>query len=519
MDSFFIAMPKPENVSNSKDLILLIAGGEFPDLELDKGGNWSAEHGVWVDCQFKEHFDKLSPEDRKMAEVLGEVGLSVARIFREQIVDAQEGVMWPNEVFEAGGGEKVIQADKLNQAICDPYLVLSRGFDFKGEPYSHRYADELEVLSGALSKILEMKDNETALAVSGYVQALVSAYNYDHARESDFVEMWKVDRAWVDIPSDSNILIFAEPTEVYQDPARVHFSRDSDIKEWAKQVTERQDIGPWRNFFEFRLLVKDESMVTQEEVEEIRQVSGDLFGGESAGEVEVSLEFRRMLMASGNGAHPAKTAKNYPNFVDIREKVGYKNVLYTNMIEEGVVGIIKPGLVEAFGEEILAGITDKQLIRGSALRVVAHEENHPFRRIDSDQVLEELKSSVNGTVAMMGSASFSKEDIESMILTQIGAALHVRSLIVEAREKGDKQTQIGMDDYYQAYTILLNYMVEKGLLVLGEDGKIKGVGFEQAFETFTTMSEMLEGARIGDVAQNIVEIYEECCDEVVWERF
>ena len=94
-------------------------------------------------------------------------------------------------------------------------------------------------------------------------------------------------------------------------------------------------------------------MVKKEEIDEIRKTSRKLYATQSDVEVPVSLEFRRLLLASGNGAHPAKTAKNYPNFEQIRDKDGYKNVLYTNMIEEGTLTQLIPTLRKVFDKKIV----------------------------------------------------------------------------------------------------------------------------------------------------------------------
>lgn len=254
-----------------------------------------------------------------------------------------------------------------------------------------------------------------------------------------------------------------------------------------------------------------------DEVEIIRKTSRRLYGLESDTIVSVSLEFRRLLWASGQGAHPAKTAKNYPNFDDIRENVGYKNVIYTNMVVNAAETELLPALRRAFPTKWveISGLKDR-LIRGKLLSIVAHEENHPFRKM-SNTPLEELKSTVNGIYVLVESGAFTKYDIRDALLAEIGSALDTRHKMEKARENGDDAKQRALEAYYKADTILMNYLYMREAFVIEDDGRALDINFRRLQESIASLVEYLESIRLGKVSTS--QIYELYGDEKVWDYF
>lgn len=352
----------------------------------------------------------------------------------------------------------------------------------------------------------------------GYITALLYAYDFDSTRTSDLPYILSADIVWVMTDPNIPVLILAEPTEVYLDPVRVAVGQDHRIIKWAKSARERNDLGPWRSFFEFRLLLKDESMIRGGEIEVIRNKSRELFGPDVSIGRFTTLEFRRLLLASGNGAHPAKTAKNYPNFDWVRDQIGYKNVLYTNMIEEAARFEILPSLQTAFGREFLGEISLEQLTMGNALRAVAHEENHPFRRV-SDVPLEELKATVNGVYAIVTSERFGEGDINSLLLAVIGAALYGRSQMQQARKIGDQDTQRGLEAYYTGDTILMNYLFTQKGFITDPSGLVVGMDVQTIKRGMGALMEDLNRVREEDISETVPQFYAQYNQEVIWDRF
>lgn len=486
-------------------------GNGIGQVELDRGGHWSQDHHIWVDKKFPLVLKNLPQPESKYAEVLGEIGLIIGQLFTRQLNDASEGKMWPREVFETGGVEKLITATKSNPSIEDPFSLISNGLNNPTIPYSQEYFSGLDRLIQQFQLALQISDSPSAQDHAKYFRALIEAYT-SHQGQSDLGYMEAADTKWVGIPSNSSFLIFAEPTEVYHDPAREKLGQEPEIVGWANRVADKNGLGPWRPFFEFRLLMKDESMITEEEIQTIRKKSRELYGQPEDKEVPVSLEFRRLLLSSGNGAHPAKTAKNYPNFEQIRDRVGYKNVLYTNMIEEGTLTQVIPVLKAVFGEQAINQFDEQLLVRGSSLRIVGHEENHPFERF-RDTPLEELKSTVNGIKTIIESGRFSEDDINAVMLTEIGAALYGRQQMNQARKTDNRSMQTGLEGYYKGDTILINYLIEKHCF------KGEKIDFTALKSSFIKLAEFLKEVHNGNQKLAIPKVYSHYYNEDVWKNF
>ena len=485
-----------------------IADGSIGNVELDKGGYWSDKYAIWVDKRFISERGKLIPEEREVVDILSEVGLAVGKVFEQQIDDVNKGLMYPIVIFEEGGVDIFKSALPLNPTLGDPYTITP-DLNLPAIPYSHAYRIQLEGLNQILLK-LSLKDSPSARALRGYIEAVIKAYAFDPERKSDIDAMHEVDMQWVQIPEDTSLLVIIEPSEVYLDPARVAIGQDPEVYQWAKNVRAVNQLGPWRNFFEFRLLSRDESMVSDREANSIKATSRNLFASSDDSVVSSSLEFRRLLLSSGNGAHPVKTAKNYPNFGDIRDNVGYKNILYTNMITEGVTSQQLPVLRVIFGSDYVERLDTERLIRGSALRVLAHEVNHPFR-IQSDASLEELKATINGFITLMNSNEISDEDIDNALRSSIGYSFFIRNRVQASREAGDEQKQRADEAYFKADTILMNYFVRYGVFTN------EGIDFVRAREALRLLSDDLERARVDNAfAQSI---FRNSGSEEVWKLF
>ena len=174
---------QPRHENPTLHLLFQIASGLVGEVEVDNGGNWSAEHGAWVDHRFQEDFEALPPGERRFVETLVEAGLAMGAVFRKQLADEEERVMWPEEVFEPGGGSRVLEAFKLNPSVGDPYSVLADGLENPATPYSRHYQEELMPVRLALGFAAEA-DRPSALAQRDFFQSLLVAYAPDEERIS-----------------------------------------------------------------------------------------------------------------------------------------------------------------------------------------------------------------------------------------------------------------------------------------------------------------------------------------------
>lgn len=113
--------------ASQMDFLNSVADGSIGQVEPDRGGNWSGDYGLWVDQRFQPHVDSLSPPDRQVVEILGQVALGIGSAYRHQLQDVVDRLMWPGEVFAEDGVERLLRAFESNPSIADPFSVLSSG--------------------------------------------------------------------------------------------------------------------------------------------------------------------------------------------------------------------------------------------------------------------------------------------------------------------------------------------------------------------------------------------------------
>ena len=513
-------MPAVEAPQNSISLARQVAGASIGgQIESDKGGNFDKTQGLWVDREFATYFDQLPESERLAAEIMGDAWIGIAGAFKTQRSDANNHILWPQEVEGIFGDVLLLEGARRNSGAEDPFSVLPR-FDERAIPFSEHYANPLKRVIYALQR-LAAADALSARASRAYFEALLEAYNNDpkNPRASDLETFHMADLAWIDIPADILLLPIIEPTEEYYDPARLSHGKKEAVSKWATEVTNRNHLGPFRKFFEFRLLMRDESMdelVLQSDVLAIREKSRELFAAEDDHVVPVSLEFRRLLLASGQGSNPAKSAKNYPNFEDIRQNKGYKNILYTNMIREAAGNLIPTVLKTAFGDQIFGDIDDQQFLRGYTLRMIGHEENHTFRRHRGNLVLEELKATINGMAALMKTEGINQVDINAALLSVLGVALFERYKMRKAITEGDENVRSAYQAYYEGGTIMMNYLRDRGVFMMEAD-RITGFNYSKFRAAINALQNELEAVRADSTKGT--EFQSRYGDKAVWDSF
>ncbi len=496
--------------------VLLVADGSIGTVDRDRGGNWHEPLGIWVHPDIETYMQEMPKGERLLVERSFPLSFAIANAYNAQIGDVDHGQMWPKEFYGEGGAQNLLQAAQNNEAISDPFSVVRGQPPYGAIPFSLAYHEQLHQAGVALEEMLKT-DSDSTRALAPYLSALRRMYSSDEERESDLDIMHETDRAWVKLDPNTDLIFFAEPTEQYSDTLRAALRRDDDVKKWAVGVADKNGLGPWKNFFEFRLMQKVDFVVSQEEVESIRTSTRRLFAAPGDPEVPASLEFRRLLLASGHGAHPAKTAKNYPNFSDIREdpKNGYKNILYTNMIEEGMESQAIPVLKHAFGEDILQRFSKEALIRGSTLRIIGHEENHSYRIHKGNLALEELKATIDGYVALEATGQFESE-LDAAAVNTVGGALFIRYRTAKARAEGDKHKEAGDEAYYTGDTIMMNYLAAKNAFI-GQSGNYSDINFNNFRAAMRDLSAELEEVRQGNVSG--AEFQAKWGSEDIWDKF
>ena len=140
-------------------------------------------------------------------------------------------------------------------------------------------------------------------------------------------------------------------------------------------------------------------------------------------------------------------------------------------------------------------------------------------QLDVPPFFSNIDRIIDGIKAIIESGQFSDEDINAVLLTEIGAALYGRSKMVEARMNSDTNTQTALEGYYKGDTIFMNYLIENGGLVINDKGQVVEVDFKLLKENCIKFADYLEKTREGEQHITIPKIYEDFNNEKVWDNF
>lgn len=274
------------------DKIMSIQHSLLDRPEKERGGVYSKKLNVWI----QENFDKViadyDEETLNALNIFARIALAIGALHKKQLEDAEKNVVWPKSYFE-NECSKLKEEVSTNAALKDPYAIINA--NGQSIPYSVHYKNELVEVNEALLEAANSKNNKL-FNILPYINTALQTYKYVENKTSDLENYRQLDKVWVTTPADSSYLLLAEPTEVYQDPLRIKAGQYDQISEWASTTEEEQGQGPWKNFFEFRVLERRGEMVKLVETEAIREKSSTLFSDGTTISTSVSLEFRELLL-------------------------------------------------------------------------------------------------------------------------------------------------------------------------------------------------------------------------------
>lgn len=486
---------------------------DAPGVLFPRGGAYDPALNVWVCHEFRELVVTSSAEERRLFEAFAALAIAAGALHRQQILDSKAGKVWPQSWIEQKAGEQLVAFCQEHPTAATPYVCLHDNGEIT--PYSIAYREPLAQLTAALALALACQA-PSAQQQRPYLQALQAAYRYEPARLSDLDYMNAADVAWVEIPGDVPLLLMCEFTESYSDPIKRLVGNQPVVTQWAQAVAAANDLGPWRFFFEFRVLGLVDTVLTPEEIAGIRATNRHLYHIYSTAlpSANVKTEFRRAVITGGHGANPPKSAKNYPNQAWIRSQVGYRNIIFANQVEEKVKCEVIPALRAAFAtpwaqaEQIV-----ETIVRANALVVVAHEETHPWVTFPEVSWLEELKSTVLGMYTVLQTPAIA-HDVADSLICEVASTLLLHRYHHYLLQRGDSQ----FEDYYIGDTIFLTHLLRGGFFTLTPEGQIQDIHREKAADLVVNFAQRLLAIKAGQ--ESPLALYEELfADAHIYERF
>lgn len=464
----------------------LLSIPEQPDTVATRGGHYAPDHNVWIAADFAAQVAAMLPEDRTLTADYADLALAAGALHRRQIADARNGRLWPQAWLDAKDGDALIAFCRANPNAASPYSTVATTGQVV--PFSHAYHPQLHEVRQALARAVQ-RAAPSARQQAAYLHALLAAYTYDPQRAADQPLMDAADVAWVQTPADIPLLLLAEFSENYSDPLKPLVVNQPAVTEWARAVTADNGVGPWKFFFEMRLMSAAADVVSQAEIQAIRDTNARLYAAVSDAlpNPNVKTEFRRMLLVAGHGANPPKSAKNYPNQGWIRAEHGYRSIIYANQVAAAVEAEIVPALRAAFPTDWAQRptLTDA-FLRARALYLVAHEETHPWATFQEMTWLEEMKCDVLGMWSLLQTDAIA-DDLADIVLSAVADALlmHRYHHFLLARSDGQ------FEDYYIGDTIFMAQLFRSGYFRTDNHGMVVDISPDAAAAAVTALAQRI----------------------------
>ena len=486
---------------------------DAPGVLLPRGGAYDPALNVWVCHEFRDLVAASSPEQIALWEAFADLAIAAGALHRQQILDSKAGNIWPQGWIEQQAGAQLVAFCQENPTAATPYACVTNNKNIL--PYSTAYRKPLAKLTAGLELAAACQD-ASAQQQQPYLQALKTAYRYEPNRASDLDHMNAADVAWVEIPGDVPLLLMCEFTESYSDPIKRLVDNQPVVTQWAQAVAAAHGLGPWRFFFEFRVLALVDTVLTPEEIAGIRATNRRLYADYSTAlpSANVKTEFRRAVITGGHGANPPKSAKNYPNQEWIRSQIGYRNIIFANQVEEKVKREVIPALRAAFATPwAQADQIVETVVRANALVVVAHEETHPWVTFPEVSWLEELKSTILGMYSIVQNPAI-VHDVADGLICEVASALLLHRYHHYLLRHGDSQ----FEDYYIGDTIFLTYLWRGGFFQVSAVGEICDVNREKATELLVSFAHRIQTIKRGQ--ETPLALYEDLfADAQIYDRF
>jgi hypothetical protein len=395
------------------------------------------------------------------------------------------GTFWPEDLtqeeLEAYIEEHPEQKDDLYQL----YTIVRRDGDkLKAIPFPEYYKEQLEKASGFLREAAELAENE-------------SFKKYLNLRADDLLttDYFDSDMAWMDL-QDNLFDVVIGAIEVYED-----------------------GLMNLKASYEAYVLVKDEAASNElaAYIENMENMQQDL-------PIEAKFKQRKVqlgssvgvftqLYSSGHAEAGSKTiAISLPNDPRVREAKGARKVMLRNAIEAKFDKILKPIAEKMVHPDQVDMVTGEMFFSN----VLLHEISHS---LGNDYVLDENGESTGTTIDI--ALKETSTPIEELKADSGG--LYAINTMVEAGEMTEEQRKqayvtflAGMfrsvrfgaaSAHGVANAITINWMMEKGAVVIDENGKwsLKFDMFADALEELVTFVHTIQHTGDYATAKELVE--------------
>lgn len=389
---------------------------------------------------------------------------------------------YPHDVTK----EEILKASEENPQVIDPYTIVKREGDMLIiVPYSIEYSEQLTRIRDLALKAANIVAEPN---LKGYLIRLAKACEDDSWEE--------LENYWLTV-HDNKLDFQLAPIEGYMD-----------------------GLLNIKHSFQGTLRVYSDSTLFNPDgyIETVKAINYTSLHDEPEVGYEVTVRVDDLIAAGGHSASDPSIGSNYPNSDQKVKEFGSKIIIYASNIIAKQEKTLLPVLKKVMNPEILSRYTQDEYFASFVRNLMVHEiaesfikyPNTPKRLKDMQLPVQEIHSSLMGlkiAAQHVLQGAISARDYEVMLITVfIGKTFHFFY-----RNEDPEQYSQGIEHYIRGYTLVFNYMREKGAIVIDPQTGLIDLNFAIAFACLDELAneiDIIKATKTDKEAKELFDKYE-----------
>jgi hypothetical protein len=439
--------------------------------------------------EFEFNSSSFTSNELKAIELMKEMLQICGEIFSKQFDSTRNvSTFYPEELSK----DQILSAAQENPAITNPYTIVKRsGDNLMVVPYCIEYAQELKKIKDIAIKAADLIEEPN---LKGYLIRLAKACEDDSWDD--------LENYWLTITGNKLDLQLA-PIEGYLD--------------------EKLNI---KHAFQGTLRVYSDSDLYNPSgyIETVKAINFSALHEDNKVNAEFVIRVDDIIASGGNSAADPSISSNYPNDPEKVKAYGTKILIYANNVVSRQRSTLLPILNKVIKPSILEKYTEDEYFASFVRNLMVHEVAEAFikysdsakRLKDMNLPIQELHSSVVGlklAAHHVLQGALSAKDYEAMLLTAfIGRGLFYFY-------KNEKNYSPNLVHYIKGYTLALNYMKEKGALMIDQDTGLMDIDYPRAFACMDELAKELDEIKAHGTDKEAASLFAKYENYSIYEQF
>ena len=444
---------------------------------------------VYKEFEFNQTI--FSPHELEAIELMKQMLKICGSIYDKQIDKNHPGSnFYPHDVTK----DEILKAAEENPQVIDPYTIVKKEGDLLIiVPYSIEYSTELKEIRDLALKAANIVEEQN---LKGYLIRLAKACEDDSWEE--------LENYW--LTTDGNSLDFQlAPIEGYMD-----------------------GVLNIKQSFQGTLRISSDSTLFNPDgyIETVKAINFTSLHDEPEVGYQIIVRVDDVIASGGHTASDPSIGSNYPNSDEKVKEFGTKIILYASNViakqEKTLLPILKkvmePSIIDKFTQdEYFASFVRNLMVHEIAESFIKYP-NTPKRLKDMQLPIQELHSSLMGlkiAAQQVLQGAITSRDYEVMLITAfIGKAFYFFY-----KNENPEEYSKGLEHYIRGYTVVLNYMKQKGAIVIDSTSGLIHLNFAVAFACLDELAMKIDDIKGNKTDKEAKELFNQYEDTSIYEDF